>query len=170
MEARPDRRLTAALTVGVERTRRALAVVFPRHSQHADGGPRHVCVSGSGRALISAEQQAELEQQIGGDDIYLAVAPSGSSGYDSAMNQIINALGGHTQFTAGFVDSGLNRFGAYNRGMLSSHGAADIATRVVEEHRPDRNVFAALTGFVTDVSTRPAPAPAGPIRMCSAIS
>jgi hypothetical protein len=66
---------------------------------------QHVCVTGDSRHLVSAGQQAQLEQRIGGDGIYLAVAPSGSSGYDSAMNQIIGALSGHAQFTVGFLDS-----------------------------------------------------------------
>ncbi len=44
---------------------------------------QHVCVTSSGRSLISEGQQAQLEQQIGGDDIYLMVAASGSSGYPS---------------------------------------------------------------------------------------
>ena len=30
---------------------------------------QHVCVTGNGRSLISEGQQAQLEQQIGGDDI-----------------------------------------------------------------------------------------------------
>ena len=56
---------------------------------------QHVCVASDGRSLISQSQEADLERQIGGDPIYLVVAASGSSGYDSAMNQIISALGGH---------------------------------------------------------------------------
>ena len=79
------------------------------------------------------------------------VAASGSSGYNSAMKQIISALSGHTQFTVGFLDSQLGHFGAYNKGMLPSHGAADIAARVVEQHHADQNIFAALTDFVNDV-------------------
>lgn len=35
--------------------------------------------------------------------------------------------------------------------MLPSHGAADIATRVVPQHQSDQNIFAALTDFVNDV-------------------
>ena len=66
---------------------------------------QHVCVTSNGRTLISEGQQAQLEQQIGGDDIYLVVAASSSPGYDSAMNQIISALTGHQQFIAGFMDS-----------------------------------------------------------------
>jgi hypothetical protein len=79
---------------------------------------QHVCVTSNGRTLISEGQQAQLEQQIGGDDIYLVVAASGSAGYTSAMDQIISALSGHQQFTAGFMDSRLKHFGAYNKGML----------------------------------------------------
>ena len=112
---------------------------------------QHVCVSGNGRSLISEGQQTRLEQQIGGDDIYLMVAASGSSGYNGTMNQIISGLNGHAQFTAGFLDSRLRHFGAYNKGMLPAHGAADIATRVVKQHQADQNVFAAMTDFVKDV-------------------
>src|SRR5207248_2188869 len=112
---------------------------------------KHVCVAGSGRGLVSAEQQASLERQIGGDAIYLVVAPSGSSGYNSAMRQVIGALSGHAQFTVGFLDSRLRHFGAYNRGMLPPRGAAGIATTVVEQHQADQDVLAALTDFVTDV-------------------
>jgi uncharacterized membrane protein YgcG len=112
---------------------------------------QHVCVSGNGRSLISEGQQARLQQQIGGDDIYLMVAASGSSGFNGTMNQIISGLNGHAQFTAGFLDTRLRHFGAYNKGMLPAHGAADIAARVVEQHQADQNVFAALTDFVKDV-------------------
>jgi len=112
---------------------------------------QHVCVTSNGRSLISAGQQAQLARQIGGADIYLVVAASGASGYNSAMDRIISALSGHGQFTVGFMDSRLRHFGAYNKGMLPSHGAADIATRVVKQHQADQNVFAALTDFVTDV-------------------
>jgi hypothetical protein len=135
----------------------ALAVLWLSTSQASAStltdclAQQHVCVTSNGRSLISAGQQAQLEQQIGGDDIYLVVAASGSPGYNSAMNQIISALNGHAQFTVGFLDSRLKRFGAYSRGMLPSHGAADIATRVVGQHQADQNMFAALTDFVTDV-------------------
>jgi uncharacterized membrane protein YgcG len=112
---------------------------------------QHVCVTGEGRSLVSAGQQSELERQIGGDGIYLVVAPSGSAGYRSSMNQIISTLSEHPEFTVGFLDSRLRHFGAYNQGMLPSGGAADIATHVVEQHRADQNVVAALTDFVTDV-------------------
>lgn len=112
---------------------------------------QHVCVTKNGHTLISAQQQAQLEQQIGSEDIYLVVAASGAEGYDTAMNQIIAALNGHKQFTVAFLDSRQNHFGAYNKGMLPSHGAADIATRVVEQHQADQNIFAALTDFVSEV-------------------
>jgi uncharacterized membrane protein YgcG len=112
---------------------------------------QHVCVTGEGRSLVSEGQQSQLERQIGGDGIYLVVAPSGSAGYSSSMNQIISMLSEHPEFTVGFLDSRLKHFGAYNQGMLPSGGAADIATQVVEQHRADQNVFAALTDFVTDV-------------------
>jgi preprotein translocase subunit YajC len=49
------------------------------------------------------------------------------------------------------MDSRLRHFGAYNRGMLPSHGAADIAARVVAQHQADQDIFAALTDFVKDV-------------------
>jgi hypothetical protein len=67
------------------------------------------------------------------------------------MNQIISTLDGHAQFTVGFLDSKQQHFGAYNKGMQPSGGAADIATRVVEQHQADQNVFAALTDFVSEV-------------------
>jgi uncharacterized membrane protein YgcG len=35
--------------------------------------------------------------------------------------------------------------------MLPSGGAADIATKVVEQHQADQNIFAALTAFVNNV-------------------
>jgi len=112
---------------------------------------QHVCVAGDGRGLISQSQEADLERQIGGDPIYLVVAAPGSAGYDSAMNKIISALNGHPQFTVGFLDSQQKHFGAYNKGMLPSGGAADIATSVVKQHQADQDIFAALTDFVTDV-------------------
>ncbi len=110
---------------------------------------QHVCVGRGGHALISAGQQSQLERQIGTDDIYLVVASSGSSGYNRAMGQIISTLSGHQQFTVGFLDSQQRHFGAYSKGMLPPHGAADIATQVVNQHRG--NVFAGLTAFVQDV-------------------
>jgi hypothetical protein len=112
---------------------------------------QHVCVAGSARSLVSQSQEAQLEQQIGGDDIYLVVAPSGSSGYNSAMSKIISDLSGHGQFTVGFLDSQRQHFGADNSGMLPSHGAAAIATRVVQQHQADQNIDAALSDFVTEV-------------------
>lgn len=110
---------------------------------------QHVCVSGTGRALISSSQQSQLERDIGQDDIYLVVAPSGAASYNAAMRQIIGALGGHQQFTVGYLDSQQRHFGAYSKGMLPAHGAADIATEIVGQHRD--NVFAGLTAFVQDV-------------------
>jgi uncharacterized membrane protein YgcG len=112
---------------------------------------QHVCATGDGPSLISEGQQSQLERQIGGDGIYLVVAPSGSAGYSGSMNQIISMLSEHPEFTVGFLDSRLKHFGAYNKGMLPPGGAADIATQVVEQHRADQDVFAALTGFVSDV-------------------
>jgi len=119
---------------------------------------QHVCVTSDGRSLVPEGQQSQLERQIGGDGIYLVVAASGSAGYDRTMNQIISTLSGHPEFTVGFLDSRLKHFGAYNQGMLSSGGAADIATRVVDQHRADQNVFAALTDFVGDVQDQAGPA------------
>src|SRR5262249_40547062 len=76
---------------------------------------------------------------------------SGPSGYNSAMGRIISALQGRGQFTVGFLDTQQRHFGAYNSGMLPPHGAAEIATSVVQQHEADQNVFAALTDFVTEV-------------------
>jgi uncharacterized membrane protein YgcG len=112
---------------------------------------QHVCVAGSARSLVSQDQEAQLERQIGGDDIYLVVAPSGSAGYNSAMSKIISDLSGRGQFTVGFLDSQRKRFGAYNSGMLPPHGAATIATQVVQQHQADQNIDAALSAFVTEV-------------------
>ena len=111
---------------------------------------QHVCVASDGRSLVSTGQEAQLEKQIGGDDIYLVVAASGSSGYNASMDQLISDLNGHSQFTVGFLDTRQKHFGAYNKGMLPAQGAADIATRVVEQHQGDQNVFPALTEFVND--------------------
>ena len=44
----------------------------------------HVCVSDSGRQVISTAQKDQLEKQIGNEPIYLVVATSGSAGYASA--------------------------------------------------------------------------------------
>ena len=133
----------------------AALLLYPSHASASTLtdclAQQHVCVTSNGRSLISESQQAQLARQIGGDDIYLVVAASGPSGYNSAMNRIISALSGHAQFTVGFLDSRQRHFGAYNRGMLPTNGAADIATRVVEQHRADANIFAALTDFVNDV-------------------
>lgn len=112
---------------------------------------QHVCVSGSARTLVSTSQEAQLARQVGTQNIWLVVAPSGSSGYNSAMRQIISDLNGHAQFTVGFLDSRLRHFGAYNTGMLPDHDAAAIATQVVRQHRADGNIFAALMEFVKDV-------------------
>jgi len=122
---------------------------------------QHVCVTGEGRSLVSEGQQSQLESQIGGDGIYLVVAPSGPAGYGSSMSQIIGMLSEHPEFAVGFLDSRLKHFGAYSKGMLPSGGAADIATRVVEQHRADQDVFAALTDFVTDVQDQAGADPGG---------
>src|SRR5712691_9826878 len=117
----------------------AALLLFPSHASASTLSnclaQQHVCVTSNGHSLISQRQQAQLEQQIGGDDIYLVVAASGPSGYNSAMNHIISALSGHAQFTVGFLDSRRRHFGAYNKGMMPSHGAADIATKVVAQHQ-----------------------------------
>ena len=46
---------------------------------------QHVCVSGSARSLVSAGQEASWNARSARDGIYVVVAPSGSSGYNSAM-------------------------------------------------------------------------------------
>ena len=114
-------------------------------------------MSGSARSLISRGQEAQLERQIGAENIWVVAAPSGSSGFSSAMRQIIGDLNGHAAFTVGFLDSRLRHFGAYNQGMLPDHGAAAIATRVVSQHQADGNIVAALTQFVTDVRQQAGP-------------
>ena len=111
----------------------------------------HVCVSDSGRQVISTAQQDQLEHQIGNEPIYLVVATSGSAGYASAMRQLISDLGGHDEFTVGFLDVSQRHFGAYNRGMMPTGTAAGLATQVVREHQGDGDIFAALTDFVSDV-------------------
>ena len=112
----------------------------------------HVCVTSEGRSLVSQSQQAQLERQIGSDDIYLVVAASGSSGYNAAMRQIISTLGAEkSQFVVGFLDSRLKHFGAYNRGVLAPGAAANIATTVVGQHQADQDIFAALQDFARDV-------------------
>ncbi len=118
---------------------------------------QHVCVSGSARSIVSQGQEAQLERQIGAENIWVVVAPSGSAGYNSAMRQIISDLNGHAQFTVGFLDSRLRHFGAYNKGMLPGHGAAAIATQVVRQHQADGNIAAALTEFVTGVRQQAGP-------------
>jgi uncharacterized membrane protein YgcG len=131
----------------------ALAAASPAStaSPRSDCLADHVCVTGNGRSLISDSQQTRLERQIGGDDIYLVVAPSGPPGYNSAMRQVVGDLNGQARFTVGFLDSRLMHFGADSRGMLPARAAADIATRAVAEHQDDQNVFAALTDFVDGV-------------------
>ena len=125
---------------------------------------QHVCVASDGRNLVSDSQQAQLERDIGGDDIYLVVAASGSSGYNAAMAQIVNALGAeHSQFVTGFLDTRLRHFGAYNRGVLPQGAAADIATAVVRQHQADQDIFAALQDFVRDVQHQSASAPAAAV-------
>ena len=112
----------------------------------------HVCVSSDARSLVSQDQQSQLERQIGDDSIYVVVAPSGSSGYDPAMRQLISTLGAkHDQFAVGFLDSRLKHFGAYNRGVVAEGVAASVATKAVSDHRADGNIFAALQEFVQQV-------------------
>ena len=99
----------------------------------------HACVTSEGRSLVSQGQQAQLEQQIGDDDIYLVVAASGSSGYDAAMRQIISTLGRREEGVRGRLpDSLLKHLGADNRGMLAPGAAANIATTVVGSTRQIR--------------------------------
>ena len=111
----------------------------------------HVCVSDSGRQVISTAQQDQLEQQIGTEPIYLVIATSGSAGYASSMRQLISDLGGHDKFTVGFLDVSQRHFGAYNRGMMPTGTAAGLATQVVRQHQGDGDIFAALTDFVSGV-------------------
>ena len=101
--------------------------------------------------MISTAQQDQLEKQIGSERIYLVVATSGPAGYASAMRQLISDLGGHDEFTVGFLDVSQRHFGAYNRGMMPTGTAAGLATQVVREHQGDGDIFAALTDFVSDV-------------------
>jgi hypothetical protein len=113
---------------------------------------QHVCVSADGRALVTASQQTSLEQQIGSADIYLVVAAAGAGGYNAAMQQLISSLSGsQSQFVVGFLDSGQRHFGADNQGVLPPGGAASIATTVVNQHKADGDIFAALQQFVLDV-------------------
>jgi hypothetical protein len=118
----------------------------------------HVCVSSDARSLVSQGQQSQLERQIGDDEIYLVVAPSGSSGYDPAMRQLISTLGAkHDQFAVGFLDSRLKHFGGYNRGVVADGVAASVATNVVSQHRADGDISAALQGFVQEVQQAATP-------------
>lgn len=122
----------------------------------------HVCVASDARGLVSQSQQAQLEQQIGNDDIYLVVANAGSPGYASAMDKIINALSAHNdKYAVGFLDSGSKHFGAYNQGVLPDQGAANIATQVVKDHQADKNTFAAMEEFVRDVQQQAGSAAGG---------
>jgi hypothetical protein len=130
---------------------------------------QHVCVASEARGLISQSQQDQLERQIGTDDIYLVAAASGSSGYNAAMDQIISMLSSEKkQFVVGYLDSRLKHFGAFNQGVLPPGGAASIATTVVDQHKADQDVFAAMQDFVRDVQqqagaasgTEATPAPA----------
>jgi hypothetical protein len=112
---------------------------------------RHVCVDASARNLISQGQQQSLEQQIGNDSIYLVVAPAGSAGYNSAMRRLMGDLDArHDHYVIGFLDNA-GHFGAYNRGVLPAGGAARIATTVVNAHRADGDVFAAMQDFIRNV-------------------
>ena len=123
----------------------------------------HVCVSSGARNIVSQGQQSQLERQIGNDDIYLVVAPSGSSGYDRAMSQLISTLGAkHSQFVVGFLDSRLKHFGAYNRGVVADGVAATVATNVVSQHRADGDIPAALQEFVQQVQQSAATPGSGP--------
>ena len=127
---------------------------------------QHVCITSEGRSLISQGQQAQLERQIGHDDIYLVVAASGPPGYDAAMRQIISVLSAREKrFVVGFLDSRVKHFGAYNRGVLPPGAAANIATTVVEQHQADQDIFAGLQDFVRDAQkesgSAPGPAPLG---------
>ena len=89
------------------------------------------------------------------------------------MNQIISALNGHPQFTVGFLDSQQKHFGAVQQGNAAVLAARPISRHsVVEQHRADQNIFAALTDFVSDVQdqarlrARP-PRPARPRTRCA---
>ena len=121
---------------------------------------QHVCVSSEARGLISQSQQDQLERQIGNDDIYLVAAASGSSGYNATMDQIISVLSNEKkQFVVGFLDSRLKHFGAFNQGVLPQGAAASIATTVVDQHKADQDVFAAMQDFVRDVQQQAGAAP-----------
>ena len=87
------------------------AVACPRPGQWHHAGGVHGCAAylRCRRWPLAgiASQQAQLERQIGGDDIYPVVAASDPSGYNSDMSKIISALSGHGQFAVGFLDSRL---------------------------------------------------------------
>jgi hypothetical protein len=111
-----------------------------------------VCVAADARSALSVSQQDQLEQQIGSEPIYIVVAASGTSGYNAAMDQLINDLSGHQQFVVGFYDVRTDHFGAYNRGVLADNEAAQLATTAVQDHQNDP--AAALTEFVTSVKSK----------------
>jgi hypothetical protein len=110
---------------------------------------QHVCVTSAGRSIVGGSQQSSLERQIGGENIYLVVASSGSGGYNSAMRKIIQILDRqHDSYAVGFLDtSGKRHFGAYS--PQDRQLAADMATRVVDDHQADGNIVAALEEFVS---------------------
>jgi hypothetical protein len=113
---------------------------------------QHVCVTSSGRSIVDESDQSLLEDAIGGDSIYLVIASSGPKSYNDAMKQIIGVLNKHNSaYAVGFLDADDKHFGAYNRGMLAAHGAADIATKVVKQHAADNDIVSALIDFVADV-------------------
>ncbi len=111
-----------------------------------------VCVAADARSALSVSQQDQLEQQIGSEPIYIVVAASGASGYNAAMDQLINDLSSHQQFVVGFYDVRTDHFGAYNRGVLADNEAAQLATTAVQDHQNDP--AAALTEFVTSVKSK----------------
>jgi uncharacterized protein YneF (UPF0154 family) len=124
------------------------ATVAPADTLSSCLSGHSVCVASDARSALSQSQQNQLEQQIGSDPIYVVVAASGSNGYNSAMNQIINDLSSsHDHFVVGFYDVTTNHFGAYNRGVLADGAAAKIATTAVQDNSNDPS--AALTEFVT---------------------
>jgi hypothetical protein len=82
----------------------------------------HVCVGSDSGSLISEGQRAQLEKQIGDDDIYVVIGASGASGYNRTMDRFISELSAHERFTVGFLDTRLRHLGAYNKGMLPPHG------------------------------------------------
>jgi hypothetical protein len=113
---------------------------------------QHVCVTSSGRSIVDESDQSMLEDAIGGDPIYLVIASSGPKSYNDAMKQIIGVLNQHhSRYAVGFLDTDGKHLGAYNRGLLAAHGAADIATNVVEQHAADNDIVSALIDFVSDV-------------------